>query len=139
MLQRIQKETGGKLEAKVIPNIQSVKERKTDSLKNKIEEQKIYDSGMALVESLKEEYDLSTIAHKLASMLTNETYVKGNNYIGKSQNDIKRLFDRLQNERSGDRNSRSRGRGNNNRNRSRNSRNRRDGNKGSRSRNSRRA
>ena len=111
MLQKIQKDTGGKLEAKVIPNIKSVKEKKTDSLREKIEDQKVYDSGIDLVESLKEDYDLSTIAHKLASMLTNDTYVKGNNYIGKSQNDIQRLFERLQNDRGGDRNSRGRGRG----------------------------
>ncbi len=104
MLQKIQSSTGGKLEAKVIPNINSVKEKKTDSLKTKILEQKVYDSGISLVESLKEEYDLSTIAHKLASMLTNTTYVKGSNYIGKSEIDIQKLFDRLKNDNSSDRN-----------------------------------
>eukprot|EP00767_Chilomastix_cuspidata_P007766 gnl/Chilomastix_cuspidata/8579.p1 GENE.gnl/Chilomastix_cuspidata/8579~~gnl/Chilomastix_cuspidata/8579.p1 ORF type:complete len:480 (-),score=16.03 gnl/Chilomastix_cuspidata/8579:60-1499(-) len=113
MLQKIQKATGGKLEAKVIPNVASVKEKKTDSLKNKITEQKVYDSGVDLVESLKEEYDLSTIAHKLASMLTNSTYVKGNNNIGKSQTDIKRLFERLKEDRGngGSRNGNRGGRG----------------------------
>ncbi len=105
MIQKIQKTTGGKMEAKVIPNIDSVKVKKTDSLKNKISEQKVYDSGIDLVESLKEEYDLSTIAHKLASILTNDTYVKGNNYIGKSHKDIRRLFERLQNDKTEDRNS----------------------------------
>ncbi|WP_321313526.1 DEAD/DEAH box helicase [Halarcobacter sp.] len=107
MLQKIQKDTGGKLEAKVIPNINSVKEKKTDSLKSKIIEQKIYDSGINIVESLKEEYDLTTIAHKLASILTNDTYVKGNNYIGKSQIDIERLIERLKNDK-GDRSNRNR-------------------------------
>ncbi len=111
MIQKIQKTTGGKMEAKVIPNIDSVKVKKTDSLRNKISEQKVYDSGINLVESLKEEYDLSTIAHKLASILTNDTYVKGNNYIGKSKNDIQRLFKRFQNDRDENGDSRSRGRG----------------------------
>ena len=111
MIQKIQKTTGGKLEAKVVPNINSVKEKKTNSLKSKIGEQKVYDSGIDLVESLKEEYDLSTIAHKLASILTNATYVKGNNYIGKSETDIERLFERLKNDSGGDRDSRGRGRG----------------------------
>ncbi|RXK12706.1 DEAD/DEAH box helicase [Halarcobacter mediterraneus] len=113
MLQKIQKATGGKLEAKVIPNVASVKEKKTDSLKSKITEQKVYDSGVDLVESLKEEYDLSTIAHKLASMLTNSTYVKGNNNIGKSHTDIKRLFERLKDDRGngGSRNGNRGGRG----------------------------
>ncbi|QKF80675.1 DEAD/DEAH box helicase [Halarcobacter ebronensis] len=94
MIKKIQSDTGGKLEAKVIPNISSVKEKKTNSLKSKICEQKVYDSGVNLVESLSEEYDLETIAHKLASLLTNDTYVKGNNNIGKSQNDIEKLLKR---------------------------------------------
>lgn len=125
MLQKIQKDTGGKLEAKVVPNIKSVKEKKTDSLKNKVNDQKVYDSGIDLVESLKEEYDLSTIAHKLASILTNDTYVKGNNYIGKSQNDIQRLFQRLQEDNRGGNKGRGRGgRGGHFRDRQRGNRNR---------------
>ena len=111
MIQRIQKDTGGKLEAKVIPNINSVKEKKTNTLKSKISEQKVYDSGMELVESLKEEFDLLTIAHKLASILTNATFVKGSNYIGKSETDIERLFERLKDGGGGDRDSRGKGRG----------------------------
>jgi ATP-dependent RNA helicase DeaD len=107
MLQKIKKSTGGKMEAKVVPNIDSVKQKKTNSLRSKISEQKVYDSGIAIVEALKEEYDLSTIAFKLASILTDATFVKGNNYIGKSEIDIKRLFERLQEDRGDD----SRGRG----------------------------
>jgi len=106
MIQKIQSTTGGKLEAKVIPDISSVKEKKTNSLKSKIEEQKIYNSGIDLVEMLKEEYDLSIIAHKLASMLTNTTYVKGNNNIGKSQIDIQKLFDRMNSNDGGSNNRR---------------------------------
>ncbi len=107
MIQKIQKTTGGKMEAKVIPNIDSVKEKKTSTLKSKISEQKVYDSGISLVESLKEEFDLSTIAFKLASILSDSTIVKGNNYIGKSEIDIKKLFERLKDDRGDD----SRGRG----------------------------
>jgi ATP-dependent RNA helicase DeaD len=131
MLQKIQKDTGGKLEAKVIPNIESVKEKKTDSLKNKIRDQKVYDSGVSLVESLKEEYDLSTIAHKLASVLTNDTYIKGNNYIGKSKLDIERLLKRSTEDNRRNRNPRRRDgrRGNNSFN---NNRKRRDSKRGSR-------
>ncbi len=110
MIQKIQKVTGGKLEAKVIPNINSVKEKKTNTLKSKICDQKVYDSGIDLVENLKEDFDLSTIAHKLASILTNATFVKGNNYIGKSESDIERLFERLKHDSGRDRDSRGRGR-----------------------------
>merc|ERR1711879_3382 len=135
MIQKIQKTTGGKMEAKVVPNIKSVKDKKTDSLKNKISEQKVYDSGIDLVESLKEEYDLTAIAHKLASILTNATYVKGNNYIGKSETDIERLFDRLKNDNGRDRGGNRNG-GGGNRNRSGGNRGgSRNGNGGNRSRN----
>ena len=99
MIQKIMKSTGGKMEAKVVPNIQSVKERKTDSLKNKIRDHKVYDSGIELVESLKDEYDLSSIAFKLLPF-TDETYVKGSNFIGKSHKDIKRLLERANDPRN---------------------------------------
>lgn len=110
MLQKIQKATGGKLEAKVIPNIKSVKEKKVNSLVQKIKDQEVHESVYALLEDLKEEFDISTIAFKLASMLSNDTFVKGNNYIGKSENDIQRLYERVLSDRDDDRNNR-RGRG----------------------------
>lgn len=138
MIQKIQKATGGKLEAKVIPNIKSVKEKKVNSLVQKIREQEVHESVYVLLEGLKEEFDISTIAFKLASMLSNDTFVKGNNYIGKSQNDIQRLYERVLNDRDDDRgNRRGRGgRGGFNRNR-RNSNSSRNSN-GSRSRRPRR-
>lgn len=57
--------------------------------------------------------DISTIAFKLASMLAENTAVQGGNFIGKSQNDIERLFERMKNSRDDGRSdSRGRGRGN---------------------------
>jgi ATP-dependent RNA helicase DeaD len=122
MLQKIEKSIGTKLEPKIVPNITSVKEKKITELKNQISEQEIKDYALALVEELKEEFDISTIAFKLASMISASTYVQGNNNIGKSESDIKRLIEnsnRYDNEgsssgrgsrggrnRSGDRNSR---------------------------------
>lgn len=99
MLQKIQKATGGKLEAKVVPNIKKVKEKKVTSLLSKIKEQEVNDNVLDLIEELKEDFDISTIAFKLASMLSKETFVKGNNYIGKSENDITRLIDKIANSR----------------------------------------
>lgn len=93
MLQKIQKTTGGKLEAKTIPNIKSVKDKKTSTLIGKIKEQEVDEAALKIVEELKEDYDISTIAFKLASMLTNSTYVKGNNSIGKSHKDIQKLIE----------------------------------------------
>ena len=93
MLQKIEKNIGTKLEAKIVPNIDSVKEKKITELKNQISEQEISDYALALVEDLKEEFDISTIAFKLASMISASTLVQGNNNIGKSESDIKRLIE----------------------------------------------
>jgi len=111
MLKKIEKTTGSKLEAKQVPNISSVKEKKVTDLKQKITNQDVKDHALQLVEDLKEEFDISTIAFKLASMISESTYVKGNNKIGKSENDIERLIERAKNSsgsdrRGGNRNSR---------------------------------
>ncbi|UTJ06589.1 DEAD/DEAH box helicase [Arcobacter roscoffensis] len=111
MLKKIEKTTGSKLEAKQVPNISSVKEKKVTDLKQKITNQDVKDHALQLVEDLKEEFDISTIAFKLASMISESTYVKGNNKIGKSENDIERLIERAKNssgsdKRGGNRNSR---------------------------------
>ncbi|MFY4744098.1 DEAD/DEAH box helicase, partial [Aliarcobacter butzleri] len=45
------------------------------------------------VEELKEEFDVSTIAFKLATILSTSTYVQGNNHIGKSESDIEKLIE----------------------------------------------
>ena len=99
MIQRIQKSTGSTLEAKVVPNINLVRDQKTSSLVEKIKDQENFDAGMKIVEMLKEEYDLSTIAYKLASMLSEEAKVAGKNFIGKSESDIERLFERMKTEK----------------------------------------
>ncbi|GGD41222.1 DEAD-box ATP-dependent RNA helicase RhpA [Malaciobacter pacificus] len=109
MLQKIEKNIGTKLEGRSVPNISSVKEKKVTDLMNKIKEQDIQDYALALVEELKEEYDISTIAYKLASMISSSTYVKGNNKIGKSEQDIQRLIENAN--KYGDSNGRDRNRG----------------------------
>jgi ATP-dependent RNA helicase DeaD len=140
MLQKIEKSTGSKLEGKQIPNISSVKEKKVTDLKEKIKNQEIKDHALQLVEDLKEDYDISTIAFKLASMISASTYVKGNNKIGKSQIDIERLIERMKksggsDNRRGNRGGSRNGRGFRNGSRNRNSSSR--GNRGN-SRNRRR-
>lgn len=109
MLQKIEKNIGTKLEAKIVPDIDSVKLKKIAELKNKIVTQEIQDYALELVEELKEEFDISTIAFKLASMVSQATFVQGNNNIGKSESDIKRLIEnssRYDSEGSSGRNSR---------------------------------
>lgn len=102
-LQKIEKTIGAKLEAKIVPNIDSVKQKKITDLKNEIISQEIKDYALELIEDLKEDYDISTIAFKLASMISASTYVQGQNHIGKSESDIKRLIENSN--RGGDRDS----------------------------------
>jgi len=113
MLQKIEKNIGTKLEARIVPNISSVKQKKISDLKNQISAQEIKDYALELVEDLKEEFDISTIAFKLASMISASTYVQGNNNIGKSEADIKKLIETSSKSEKEDfgRNSRNRGRG----------------------------
>lgn len=131
MLQKIEKTTGSKLEGKIIPNISSVKEKKVTDLKEKIRNQEVKDYALEIVEDLKEDFDISTIAFKLASMISASTYVKGNNKIGKSHTDIKRLLENLKrntsdnkrgSRRGGSRNSRNHSRSNSSRGRNNSSR-----------------
>ena len=103
MLQKIQEKTGGKLESKVIPNIKKVKEKKVNYLIESIKEQEVDAMALDLVEELKEEYDISTIAFKLASILAKKIQVQGRNYIGKSQNDIAKLMQRSSSSKDGHR------------------------------------
>ncbi|MBP9616388.1 MAG: DEAD/DEAH box helicase [Aliarcobacter sp.] len=93
MLQKIEKNIGTKLEGKAIPDIDSVKLKKVAELKNQISEQEIQEYALALVEELKEEFDISTIAFKLASMISASAFVQGSNNIGKSEADILRLVE----------------------------------------------
>ena len=116
-LLKIQKAVGSKLIAKEIPTISEVKDKKGEQLISKIEETDISEYSIELIEKLKEEYDLSTIAYKLATLLADELKIAGNEKIGKSKKEIAKIEKRAQNERGSS--SRGRGRG---RSRSRNNR-----------------
>ena len=118
-LLKIQKAVGSKLIAKEIPTISDVKSKKGNELIEKIQNTNISESSINLIEQLKEEYDISTIAYKLATLLEDEMKVIGNEKIGKNKSEISRIENRAKNERSDNsRNRRSRGgRGNGSRNR----------------------
>jgi ATP-dependent RNA helicase DeaD len=103
---RIQKDVGNDMENRVIPTISDVKNRKTSSLLEKIRAEEILPNSLDIIETLKSEYDLLTVTQKIVSVLIAEEQVKGDDKIGKSTDQIKRLFDRLKNEthhRSGNR------------------------------------
>ncbi len=95
-LSKIQKNIGSKIETKVIPSIKEVKSKKTDTIVNEILSQEVSKEGEDLIAFLlKEGEDILDISHKLASMFLKRQKIKGANKIGKSKDEINRLFDRF--------------------------------------------
>ena len=126
-LLKIQKSVGSKLIAKEIPTIDEVKGKKGNELIEKIEKTDVSETAINLIEQLKEEYDISTIAYKLATLLQDEMAISGSERIGKSKSEIATIEKRAMNDKSpsrgrGRRGSNSRGRSSSNRNQSRNRR-----------------
>lgn len=109
-LQKIQSNIGSMMEAKVVPTIDDVKSKNHTGFMENIKNQVVDPAVCNIIDALKEEFDLSTIAYKLATILTEKDQIKGKNKIGKSHQDIAALIDRLKNDRGGS-GSRSRNRG----------------------------
>jgi len=107
-LLKIQKAVGSNLIAKEIPTISEVKGKKGNELIEKIEKTDVSESSIDLIEKLKEEYDISTIAYKLATLLEDEMKVKGKETIGKNKSEISRIETRAKSSNGGG-NSRGRG------------------------------
>ena len=99
-LLKIQKSVGSKLIAKEIPSINEVKGKKNNTLIEKIKESDVSENAIDLIEKLKEEYDLSTIAYKLATLLEDEIKVVGNEKIGKNIKEISKIESKAKNENS---------------------------------------
>jgi ATP-dependent RNA helicase DeaD len=101
-LHKIQKDVGTKIESKVIPNKSAVEDKAIQAFMDNISEQNINENVIDMIETLKEQFDLSTITYKLASMVLAKSEVKGKDKIGKSKKDIEYLLERAA--KSGDRN-----------------------------------
>jgi ATP-dependent RNA helicase DeaD len=114
-LKKIQDNIGAQMEAKIVPTIDDVKNKNHDGFIAKIKDTKVDDRVCDIIDSLKDEFDLSTIAYKLATILNNQSKVKGKNKIGKSQQDIEYLLEKLKNDRGGNGGRNRRGRGGRNR------------------------
>jgi ATP-dependent RNA helicase DeaD len=110
-INRIERHIKSKITTKIIPTIIDVQSKKQTSLVDKIRAKEIENSAYEIVEQLKEDFDISTIAFKLASLLSESQKVKGADNIGKSIGEIKRLIERSKYDNGG--NSRGRGRGGN--------------------------
>ena len=94
-LKKIQKDVGTQIESKVIPTIGDVRSKQKASIIDKLKAQEIDDKSRDLVEELTADFDLSTIAYKLASLLADQEKVKGKDTIGKSLKDIEFMLSRV--------------------------------------------
>jgi len=124
-LQKIQKDIGVKIESRIIPNKEAVKFKAVDGIKADIAAQEIDESVIDIIESMKDQFDVSTITYKLATILLNQNKVKGKDNIGKTKKDIEFLLERAlkggggsRGGRGGHSRSRNRSGGNRDRNRS---------------------
>ncbi|MGB5866368.1 MAG: DEAD/DEAH box helicase [Arcobacteraceae bacterium] len=124
-LHKIQKDVGAKIESRIIPNKEEIKFKAIDGMKANIAAQDIDESVIEIIESMKEQFDLSTITYKLASILLKQNNVKGKDNIGKTKKDIEFLLERAlkssggpRGGRGGSSRSRNRSGGNRDRNRS---------------------
>ncbi|WP_457606959.1 DEAD/DEAH box helicase [Nitratifractor sp.] len=112
-LQRIQKSVGSNIESRIVPRIGEVHARKHDALLERIRETQADDEVFGLLETLKEEFDLTTLAARLLSLLRDTEEVRGADRIGKSLEEIERLFSRMKEDRGGRGSYQKRGRRNN--------------------------
>jgi ATP-dependent RNA helicase DeaD len=97
-LTRIQKSLKTDLEIRLVPTKTDVADKNLTSLKAQIISQEVVPSAYEIVEALKEEIDVATIAYKLASMAHKELAISGNETIGKNDAEITKLFKMLDNE-----------------------------------------
>jgi ATP-dependent RNA helicase DeaD len=81
-MQRISKKVGSKMEHRIIPSLQDVKENKLGKIANEIKSTEISDSAVKLLSLLEDEMDISQIALKLLSNLLKENTPVGPDKIG---------------------------------------------------------
>ncbi len=117
-LHKIQKDVGAKIESRIIPNKDAVQFKAIDGIKGNIASQEIDEKVIEIIESMKDQFDLSTITYKLATILLKQNNVKGKDNIGKTKKDIEMLLERAAKGGGGGRDRGGRGGGNRNRSRS---------------------
>ena len=94
-LKKIESKMKTKLEMRAIPSIGDVHAKNKSALVEKISDTEISQRDTDLVEDLKENFDLSTIAYKLAAIVNESQQVEGGNLIGKSIEEISDIIDRF--------------------------------------------
>ena len=98
-LQKIQKSVGSVIESKEVPRISDIESKKSLEILEEIANTKVSDEAIELVNYLKENISLDTIAYKLASIVIGKNEIKGQDKIGKSQAEIEKLIKRAKNQK----------------------------------------
>ena len=108
-IKRIEKDVGTKMTTQVIPTRMEVQNNRADALIAKISETKVTESAINLVKTLQHDLDIVTIAHLLASLVQEETFVKGKDHIGLGLEEVELLIERAMQNRGGGGGGRNRG------------------------------
>ncbi len=103
-IKRIEKDVGTQMATQVIPTKQELIKNKESDLLINIAQTTITDEAIQMVKTLQHDLDIVTIAHLLASMIKQESSVSGKDKIGFDLEEIKRLIERMHNNRGSDRN-----------------------------------
>lgn len=98
-LQRISKAVGGELTPKEIPHGSDIRAKKLEQFVERIRSHEMDESAYEVFEYLKEEFDVSTLAFKLISMMQSELEVRGNATIGKSEKELHRMLNNFRDDR----------------------------------------
>lgn len=93
-IKRIEKDVGTTMASQVIPTRMEVQNNRSDALIAKIAETKVTENAIDLVKTLQHDLDIVTIAHLLASLVQEETFVKGKDNIGLGLEEIELLIQR---------------------------------------------
>ena len=90
-LQKIQKSVGSQIESKEVPRISDIESKKTLEIIEEIVSQKVLEDAVELINYIKEDIKLETIAYKLASIIIGKHDIKGRDKIGKTFAEIEKL------------------------------------------------
>lgn len=100
-IKRIEKDVGTKMTTQVIPTRMEVQNNRADALIAKISETQVTESAINLVKTLQHDLDIVTIAHLLASLVQEETFVTGKDHIGLGLEEVELLIERAMTSKGG--------------------------------------
>ena len=102
-MQRIGKKVGSKIEHKIVPSLNDVKENKLAKMADDIRNAELNESAVKLLSMLEEDMDMAQIALKLLSNLLKENTPVGPNKIGLDKKTLESVVKNIE-ERDGSRN-----------------------------------